>query len=543
VAENYALGELGTRRHPVPSICNIGEHVEEVALLGVDYSLHLMQLFVAETLLCESVQELLPRIRGAPQRAQLALVLEEVRALVKKVRSIILAESASVMALALTGGDPEDIPDAMAKLEAAAHDLGKAVGSDKGAFSELLPELICGKSDQLWSFGRGLAEAAKEPQAVWRQLVDGMKFVSEDKLTPHVFRGFLSGLQTTDPKLVNALLDDALENEPLARWFPWLQIAVGIDKEGLNRLIRSLDLGKASIGLYRSLASGGLTHQLNGRGFNNLLLKIADKPGGVDIAFEILPMRLSFARSQSSTSEIIEIGCELLNRLKLTEWEGQTKYGLEMIGRDCLVGEKGAAAVREICRRLKDAVSKSEISVYRHRDLLHVLFWAQPLAALQSLCGGGAADIKLGNCILDEAGQLREHAFDAIPESELLTWCDQQPETRYPVVAAGVTAFRPDESGRPQWTTIARTILDKAPTRVEVLRKFIQQFTTSSWNDLRVATIESNLRLLDDLFSYSDSTLVEFAKEEKARLSQAIRAVRPMETPFEMDSESDQRFE
>jgi hypothetical protein len=282
--------------------------------------------------------------------------------------------------------------------------------------------------------------------------------------------------------------------------------------------------------------AGGVTHQLSGQDFNDLLLKIADKPEGVDIALEILSMRLSFARNQSSTSEIVEIGCELLRKLKLAQRaDPGVGYTLEMVGRHCLVGERGAATVREICSSLKDAVSKSETSVFYHRDLLQILFRAQPLATLQSLCGGWAADIKLGVSILDQAGQLQSHAFDAIPEPELLSWCDQQPETRYPVVAAGVTAFRSDESGRPQWTSTARKILDKSSNRIEVLKKFIRQFSPPGWDVSRAAAVESNLRLLDGLAAYPDPALVEFVNKEKMRLSQAITAVRQIETPIERE--------
>jgi hypothetical protein len=465
------------------------------------------------------------------------------RSLVQKVRSIILAESAFYVGVTLTSDGAGSIEKAMAQLEATAYDLGKAVASDNDAFVKLLPELIGGHSEQIWNFGRGLAEGTKEPRAIWNQLVAQLRITPEDKATPLMFRGFLNGLKGTDPKLVNDLLDDALENEVLARWYPVMQTAVGIDKEGLSRLIRSLELGKAWIGVYRNLEAGGVTHQLSGHDFNELLLKISDKPEGVGIAIEILSMRLSFARSQSTTSEIIEIGCELLRKLKLGQREEPSPaYRLEMIGRHCLIGEMGAATVREICSNLKSAVSKSETSVFYHRDLLRVLFSAQPVAALQSLCAGGAADIELGVRILDEAGQLQAHAFDAIPEPELLSWCDQQPETRYPVAAAGVTAFQPDQSGRPQWTATARKILDKSSNRIEVLKRFIRQFSSPGWDDVaRAAAVESNLRLLDELAAYPDPALVEFVDKEKTRLSQAITAVRQIEPPI--DRERDERFE
>jgi hypothetical protein len=212
-----------------------------------------------------------------------------------------------------------------------------------------------------------------------------------------------------------------------------------------------------------------------------------------------------------------------------------------MVGRDCLVGERGAATIREICSNLRNAVSKSETSVFYHRDLLQVLFRAQPLAALESLCSGGPADVKLGVSILEQAGQLQARAFDAIAEPDLLSWCDQQPETRYPVAAAGVTAFRPDESGRPQWTAIARKILDKSPNRIEILGRFIRQFSSPGWDVSRAAALESNLGLLDELAAYPDPVLVEFVNKEKTRLSQAITDVRQIQPLIER--ERDERFE
>ena len=64
----------GERRQGVG---HVGQHVEEVALLGVDDLLHLGQLVAAEALLGEALQQLPARVRRAPEGAQLGLVLEE----------------------------------------------------------------------------------------------------------------------------------------------------------------------------------------------------------------------------------------------------------------------------------------------------------------------------------------------------------------------------------------------------------------------------------------------------------------------------------
>jgi hypothetical protein len=465
--------------------------------------------------------------------------------LVQKVQSMVLSEAVIYVGFDSTDDSTNDVGKTMAKAEAIARDLGRDVAADQDTFAQLLPELIVGSSQQLWNFGGGLAEGTENPPAIWSQLVTRLAATPADKRNSHVFRGFLNALHATNAKLVNALLDEALENETLAEWYPILQTAVGIDKEGVNRLMRSLELGRAWIGTYRSMVGGGVTHQISGRDFNSLLLRIAGQPGGLGIAIEILYMRLSFeeGRMRSSTSEIIDVGCALMVQLRFANRKDVgSEYRLGIVARNCLVGEKGAATVREICRNLKDAVSKSETSAFYQQELLQVLLGAHPYAALEALCGDSAADLMLGISILDQASQLRRNVFDAIPEADLLSWCDQRPEIRYPAVAGGVTAFQPSgDTGGPRWTSTARKLLDKAPDRVEVLKKFIGRFSPMGWAGSHAAIVESNAQLLDELAAYPDPAVVEFIAKEKSRLAQAIQAERQTETLIER--ERDERFE
>src|SRR4051812_1617961 len=97
-------------------------------------------------------------------------------------------------------------------------------------------------------------------------------------------------------------------------------------------------------------------------------------------------MRISFAMGRSSSSQIVDIGCELFSKLQFREIHPNENYRLEILGRHCLLGEKGAATVRDICKKLRNAVSKSETPVYCLRELLQILITAQPFAAVVSLC-------------------------------------------------------------------------------------------------------------------------------------------------------------
>jgi hypothetical protein len=213
-----------------------------------------------------------------------------------------------------------------------------------------------------------------------------------------------------------------------------------------------------------------------------------------------------------------------------------------MIARHCLVEDKGAPTVREVCRNLKEAVSKSETYAFYHAELLQLLLAVQPFAALEALCGGDQADLQLGIRILDEAAQLRRNPFDAVPEADLLSWCDQQPGIRYPAVAAGVTPFQwSGEAERLEWTNIARKLLDRAPNRIEVLKKFVNRFGPVTWSGSHATIVESNAKLLDDLATYPDPAVIEFIRAEKIRLADAIKDERRTETL--MYGEQDERFE
>ncbi len=459
-----------------------------------------------------------------------------------KVRAIVLSDAVIYVGTESPDDDGEDFAISSARAGEIARSLGKEVGGNKDVCGELLPELVKGGGQQLWAFGLGLAEGSKNPEQMWGQLTSQLAVAAAGKRSPQILGAFLSGLQAINSQMSNTLLDRAVVDAALAEWYPLLQAAAGIDDPGTKRLILSLKLGKAPIHLYRGLGGGGVTHRIPGPEFNELLLLIASSQDGVNIAIEILCMRISFARDQSSTSELIDVGCELMRRLTFTRSKAADNYRLRMLAKNSLIGEKGAAAVREICRNLKDAISKSETYAFYHVDLLQILFAVQPLAALESICAGDEKQIRLGVSILEGAAQLQRYPFDAIPEADLLQWCDEKSDIRYPVVAAGIAAVQSSgEAGGQRWTDIALKFLDKAPNRVEVLKKFITQFSPTGWVGSHATIVESNVKLLDELKRYPDPELQEFIASQKLRFHEVVKAEHEMERLLYQDR--DERFE
>jgi hypothetical protein len=467
--------------------------------------------------------------------ARLASLEVELRPkdLLEKVRSIVLSEAVLHVGTDSTVDGTGDIQKPWDQVEKVAQDLGRAVASDQEALAALRVELVTANRGQLWSFGRGLAEGTEQPITIWKQLVAALTAANANMQNVQVFGGFLNALSPKDPGLVSSLLDDAVDDGVIGPWYPFLQTSVGI--EGVDRILRSLEVGKARIYMYRALVGGGVTNNLSGDDFNRLLRRIALEPGGLEIALEILSMRISFASHQSTPAQLIDIGSELLGKLSFKGSNRNDDYRIGIIAKKCLVGEQGAAAVLKICRNLKQAVSNSETYPFYHAELLQHLLELQPLAVLEGLCGNNEADLRLGLSILDQNSRLRHNSLNAVPEPDLLSWCDQLPEIRYPAVATAVTAFQPSsETGRLRLTSMAHKLLDKAPDRLEVLRNFLSQLSPAE-----------SLSILDEMLASSDPALVGSLTNERTRLAQIVQAQKQTEvwTAKQLKIDADERFE
>jgi hypothetical protein len=104
------------------------------------------------------------------------------------------------------------------------------------------------------------------------------------------------------------------------------------------------------------------------------------------------------------------------------------------------------------------------------------LFTAQPAATLDGLCGGDAKDLELGIRILDNCS-IRKRPLDMVPTEQLLQWCDQEPQMRYPAMARIITiSKRTNNNDPPRWTSIALRFLERAPDPAAVLHQFVAQF-------------------------------------------------------------------
>jgi hypothetical protein len=329
--------------------------------------------------------------------------------LMQKVRGVVFSTR-------LQGIDLEDFEDhsgeniatRLARTEALAQDLGRAVASDQAVFEELLPEIVS-SDGRLWFFGQGLLSGAMDAAAMWKRLVAALAVTEEGSRMPEVLRGFLHQLRATNPALATALLDKAVEHETLAGLYPFLQVAVRLETPDVARLKRSIALGKAPAAMYWHLCSGWATDPIAAPDLRELVLAIAAMPSGYHVAIEILDMRLFSAKERKDefAPELIDAGCELIEQFTFAKKNDREDHRVGDLALYCLKGEKGAAVTTGICQRLRHAVAKYETSAFYHDDLLSGLFRAQPLAALDGVCGGDQKELDLGIRILRDVDARR----------------------------------------------------------------------------------------------------------------------------------------
>jgi hypothetical protein len=462
--------------------------------------------------------------------------------LVQRVQSIVLSDDyAGTCVTDIERDGADDVTERMARVNAVAQDLGKSVAADKRAFDELVSKLVGPPKPaaHLWPFGQGLARGAEDPRKTWNWLVDGLAVTPERQRNIQVLCGFLQALHEANPVLADALLDLAVQRDTAALWLPALQSAAGIDQRGVDRLMISLSLGVTPIENYRYLVAGGATDLIPADQLRDLILEIASKDGGFDVATDIFQMRLhhDHNKKQQDASEITDAGRELIRQVPFsTTQNNDLDYRLGAISKSCLRGEEGRAAADEIGRKLKGAVARHEAHAFYFNDLIGGLFEAQPTVTLDALCGGASQELASGFLMIRD---LRQNPLDSMPEGELFAWCDREPTVRYPAVAAAITIGLGAREGEPpKWTNRSLRLLDQAPDRVAVLKQYVAQIELMC---LGGANLALNTRLLEALRTHADPAVAEFVAQESARLGQIVDAQRRADK--EAERERDESFE
>ncbi|TIL87516.1 MAG: hypothetical protein E5Y73_25245 [Mesorhizobium sp.] len=443
------------------------------------------------------------------------------------------------------GSDPTACyAERAARSAAAIRELGHDVAADEDTFKTVLLELM-GENANAAPFGAALAEAAESPRAMWDTIV--VQFAATENASLRLLSGFLGGLNKRDAALADAVLDEALEHPALAAWFPILQATVEIDARALERLHRAIELGKAQINTYYSLAYGRVSDNVPGPDFRDLVLAIARKPDGCAVGLEMVWMRLHSdgSATRQPLPEVREAGRLILAGFEFSTKDNRTTredHELGAVVTASLVGEECAPVAKALCRKLMVAAGRHDVSGHDYGDLVKGLLKAQPLATLDELFSGDLKSQRASVRLLNDLLRFRKNVLDVLSAEIVINWCDRDPTVRYPLAASVVLLFNRPKQGAPhEWTPLAGNLLERAPDPRPVLAEFVNRLHPSGWSGSLATKLEERLKLLNGLPGADIPALAEALAEAKRRLQERIDAERRHEQ--EEDRARNNRFE
>jgi hypothetical protein len=479
-------------------------------------------------------------------------VRDRLRRLEELLRPTDIIERARIYALSnqhhvIDLNDEENASSGGSSAEEIACEIGTQVAQNPDALQTLLPELVSTQSTRIGRFGWGLAEGSSDKQALWLKLRDQLNNTEEEKRNISVLLGFFVSLSKNDPEFCKTILDGLVNDQLLGNWFLSFQTTIAIDQRGLERLHEALDVEMAPIETFSNLAWGRAHETISDDALAELLRKIAAKNDGIAVSIEILYMR--FRRPNSDPAEysedLISTGRDLLSNYKFPD-ERRRDYNsddyLSRITEKCLKGEVAAAAATSLTQNLADAIAENRISYFYYPRLLNSLSRLQPISFLNVFLGGNSIECYHRSRMFSNDFEMHENPLDAISDEVIISWCDEDPGHRYPVIAGTIQGFNesvdPDEL---EWKPVVYSILERAPDLNSVLEEIGSTIWPTSWSGSLSEILQRRSVLLRKLFQHDNIEITAWARKMHTVLQESITKEREREDS--RGRERDERFE
>lgn len=438
--------------------------------------------------------------------------------------------------------DFRDYEAQFARRESTLIELGKTMAGEAKTLDALMPELFsCGTGLTLGAFAKGLIDATTHRRGLWDRLVAA--FGSSDRQTrsPELLACFLFNLRSVEPELTETILDEVLHDPLLSEWLPSFQGRVGIVGEAIARLKQSLANGKVPPEQYRNLGWPGQPDDPAVLELVPLLLQVAD---GFEVALNMVWIRIIQLRNEKRepTPELAAAGRLVIEACEFDRRLNREAHELQEVIEACLVGPDGIATVERVFDRLKVSHSKYGLGFMEESTILGALLAVQPVAVLNLLfVSANAGDEGGMRGFFDNHG-VGGSPLNRVPQAILLSWCDEDPAARYPLIAARFCPFNKHQNADVrEWKETALALLERAPDMIEVLKQYIYQLRPMSWSGPRSAAWEANAKLLDVFENHADPELAEFARSERQKLRAILDELRQEE--LRSERHDNERFE
>lgn len=422
-----------------------------------------------------------------------------------------------------------------------AHEEAKALGKAAAQNTDVLADLSLfisnrNTTNKVWCFAVGLGLASVST----RQILDRLKPLVEhppaDGFDLQFITGLINGWNQAKPDEVAAFLDAAVGDEVWGPLFPNLQFAIELDQVGYLRLMKSLELGRASSWKYTNLGCGRRTDPLTVAQISALLGLLAGKPDeGLPAAIDVFYMVIHCTDTKDEQyKEDLRAYClkfvgeldwcliDLTNENFLHHLERVIEFSLDS-------SKSHEAATKTLNRLIQQERAGKRIFPRRLGNVLLPFFKKCPIEALDAVYTKDehTALMRMLTVRLDRHG---DTAIGVVPEEALIEWCKVSPEDRCVFAAQTCKLFeRPNPSESSEVAVIgisstAKTLLALAPDKKMVFDTLISRFSPNSWSGSRAAIMRQRFAHLDEFNPTGDQELALLIEEMKVRVSKLIES-------------------
>ncbi|MBI9075334.1 MAG: hypothetical protein JEZ02_07985 [Desulfatibacillum sp.] len=422
-------------------------------------------------------------------------------------------------------------------LEEETRRIAANVVQDPKIFAILLPDLLSiSFSVQARLFGMGIADGTPDKQQTWDSMAAAFETIPPEKRQPDLFVGFLSSCGETDMDFYNSTLDNILQDDLFAKWFPIFQFSASIDARGLERLHRALDDGTAQIELFQYLAWGRNHEALTDDDLAGLLQKIIKKSGGAMVAVEVLSMRLLRGRKAKPvkySENLLTVSRDTLAIYPYGESKKQRDsldYHLSQIAQICLKGNDSKVAAVKICRNLTKVALADSFFKFQYTGVLNTIAELQPFVFLDEFCLKPNVVDHMNRWLFWDDFLEKGNPFNLISDTDLLTWCEVDAVIRYPLIASGIHAYQKSGAGGEfVWKPIVFEVLKRAPNIELILDIFAQHIRPRGWSGSLADILEKRLILFEQLKDHPNEKVGAWAVGQLKYMDKAIQSEREWE--------------
>jgi hypothetical protein len=437
-------------------------------------------------------------------------------------------------------GNDQKYEEACKEVDSICEGIGVELAKDLDALQAFLPQIVRSQSARVFIVASTIGRETVDYARAWR-------IIQTEVLDPNnggkifMFPGaFLAGLSEKDRNAAEKLLDDALASAPLSRFLVHMQLSVGVDSRGCDRLIKACESEDIPTHMFRNLGHGRVIEGLDPADLKRLLLAIANRSDGIGDAIDIFHMHLfsvsSGKRSVNDTERAI--GRQLLLKAPFEKDSGVDIHDLTEIVKTCLVPASDGGIARHLCEGLGDAIRAWKVWAWNYGEFISELAILFPRTILDVLVEGGGAGQNSLHGIFEGFGERRLCPLRNIEETVLLDWVHEKPASRFVRVAEVITPWREDAKGRgsassqtrfAEWTPAALRLIHEAPVPTVVLQKLFRRFYPSGWSGSLADILASRMPLLEQLISDAADRIAKWAGEAVITLEKQIKVERDSE--------------